>query len=129
MPHPSLAERLFYSVGLGLARLIYRVTSIGQEKLPAGGFLLLPNHITFVDAIVLQLACPRRIRFIIDQSYYENRWLQPFLRLTGCIPISSRRAKAAMRGAGEKIRTGEIVCLFPAGQLSRQGPLRGLRPG
>ncbi len=129
MPHSSLAERLFYSVGLGLARLIYRVTSVGPEKLPAGGFLLLPNHITFVDAIVLQLACPRRIRFLIDQNYYENRWLKPFLRLTGCIPISSRRAKEAMRGAVEKIRAGEVVCLFPEGQLSRKGTLLGLRHG
>ncbi|MEO5722464.1 MAG: AMP-binding protein [Chthoniobacterales bacterium] len=129
MEHSSTAERLLYAVGLGIARLVYRVTAIGREELPRGGFLLLPNHITWVDAIVLQLACPRPIRFIIDEAYYRNRWLNPFLRLAGCIPITSRRAKDAMRGAAEKLRGGEVVCLFPEGELSRSGTLLRLRRG
>ncbi len=111
------------------ARLIYRVKAVGTERLPPGGFLLLPNHITWVDAIVLLLACPRPIRFIIDQEYYANRLLHPILRTVGCIPITSRRARAAMRLAAEKIREGEIVCLFPEGQLSRSGTLLRLRRG
>ncbi len=124
-----LAERALYFFGLVLGRLIYHVTTIGREHLPAGGFLLLPNHITWVDAIILQLACPRRIRFIIDEGYYRNKYLHPVLRVAGCIPISSRRAKDAMRGAAEHIRAGEIVCLFPEGQLSRSGTLLRLRRG
>src|SRR3954471_18133289 len=129
MAHSSFAERALYSVGLGLARLIYRVTATGRETLPAEGFLLLPNHITWVDAIVLQLACPRPIRFVIDDTYYRNKVLHPVLRLAGCIPITSRRAKDAMRGAAERIRAGEIVCLFPEGELSRSGTLLRLRRG
>ncbi len=112
-----------------LARTIYRVTALGAEQLPAGGFLLLPNHITWVDAIVLLLACPRPIRFLIDKEYYENRFLNPVLRTVGCIPISSRRAKDALRLAAERMRAGEIVCLFPEGQLSRTGTLQRLRRG
>lgn len=127
--HSSSAERILYFIGLGIARLIYRVTATGKEQLPSGGFLLLPNHITWVDAIVLQLACPRPIRFIIDESYYRNGFLNPFLRLIGCIPITSRRAKDAMRGAAEKLRAGEVVCLFPEGELSRSGTLLRLRRG
>lgn len=129
MAHASLAERALYFVGLALARVVYRVTASGLDQLPSGGFLLLPNHITWVDAIVLQLACPRPIRFIIDDGYYRNKILHPFLRLAGCIPITSRRAKDAMRGAAERIRAGEIVCLFPEGQLSRSGTLLRLRRG
>src|SRR6187551_1240834 len=106
-PSPPLAERALYFFGLVFGRLIYRVTVTGREHLPAGGFLLLPNHITWVDAIILQLACPRRIRFIIDEGYYRNKYLHPVLRVAGCIPISSRRAKDAMRGAAEHIRAGE----------------------
>ncbi len=112
-----------------LARLIYRVTAIGVERLPAGGFLLLPNHITWVDAIVLLLACPRPIRFLIAQEYYENPILRRVLRTVGCIPITSRRARGAMRLAAERMRAGEIVCLFPEGQLSRTGTLQRLRRG
>lgn len=129
MAHSPLAERVLYFLGLGFARLIYRVTASGRENLPAGGFLLLPNHITWVDAIVLQLACPRPIRFIIDDTYYRHRILHPFLRLTGAIPITSRRAKDAVRAAAERIRAGEVVCLFPEGQLSRSGTLLRLQRG
>lgn len=129
MTHSSFGERVLYFFGLGLARLIYRVTAHGRETLPVGGFLLLPNHITWVDAIVLQLACPRPIRFIVDQTYYRHRLLNPFLRLAGCIPITNRRAKDAIRAAAERIRAGEIVCLFPEGQLSRSGSLLRLRRG
>src|SRR5216684_2654407 len=129
MTRSTGAERGVYFFGLLIARAIYRVTAVGREHLPRGGFLLLPNHISFVDAIVLQLACPRRIRFIVDEEFYRNRFLHYFLRVTGCIPITPRRAKDAMREAAEKIRAGEVVCLFPEGQLSRSGTLLRLRRG
>lgn len=129
MPPISAAERALRFVCLPVARIIYRVKAVGVERLPSGGFLLLPNHITWVDAIVLLIACPRPIRFIIDQEYYENRFLHLILRTVGCIPITARRAKDAMRRAAEKIREGEIVCLFPEGQLSRSGTLQRLRRG
>ena len=129
MPPISAAERALRFFGMPLARTIYRVTAVGTERLPRGGFLLLPNHITWVDAIVLLLACPRPIRFIIDQEYYKNRFLHPVLHAVGCIPITSRRAKEAMRVAAEKIRDGEIVCLFPEGELTRSGTLLRLRRG
>ena len=125
----SAAERVLRFFGLPLIRLVYRVTAVGTERLPRGGCLLLPNHITWVDALILLLASPRPIRFIIDQEYYENRFLHPILRTVGCIPITSRRAKDAMRRAAEKIRDGEIVCLFPEGQLTRSGTLLRLRRG
>ena len=129
MAKSSAFERVLRFFGLGIARLIYRVTATGVEQLPAGGFLLLPNHITWVDAIVLLLASPRPIRFIIDEGVYRNRFLHPVLRAVGCIPITSRKAKDAMREAAAKIRAGEIVCLFPEGELSRSGSLLRLRRG
>src|SRR5450755_982333 len=129
MAHASLAERLLCFVGLGLGRLIYRVAVTGRATLPTTGFLLLPNHITWIDAIVLQIACPRPIRFIVHEEYYRNRFLHPFLRLAGCISIASTRAKDAVRAAAERIRAGEIVCLFPEGELSRSGMLLRLRRG
>src|SRR2546421_9631336 len=95
-------------VGLSFARLIYRVTTTGVERLPEGGFLLLPNHITWVDAIVLSMACPRPIRFIIDEGVYRNPVLNPFLRAVGCIPITGRKAKEGMREAIARIQAGEI---------------------
>src|SRR5213596_3039390 len=103
MATTSAAERALYLVGRLLARCFYRVSALGLENLPNGGFLLLPNHISWVDAIVLQLACPRPIRYVIDQEYYHKRVLHPILRALGCIPISNRHSHAAVRGAAEKI--------------------------
>ena len=110
-------------------RMIYHVRTVGAERLPRGGFLLLPNHITWVDAIILLIACPRPIRFMIAEEFYRNRWLHRLLRSARSIPITSRRAKDAMRVASEMIRDGEIVCVFPEGQLTRSGVLGGLRRG
>ena len=125
----SRTERALYFFGRLLVRCFYRVTAIGLENLPDGGFLLVPNHISWVDALVLQLACPRPIRFVIDQEYYHKPILHPFLRVLGCIPINIRHSHQAVRAAAEKIADGEIVCVFPEGQLERRGTLLRLHRG
>jgi acyl-[acyl-carrier-protein]-phospholipid O-acyltransferase/long-chain-fatty-acid--[acyl-carrier-protein] ligase len=129
MPSLSAGERALRFFAGALVRCIYRVTALGVEHLPQGGFLLLPNHITWVDAIVLQIACPRPICYIIDQEFYHKPLLKPFLRLVRCIPIDTRRSRSAIRAATDKIAEGEVVCLFPEGQLERAGTLLGLRRG
>ncbi|HJX97501.1 MAG TPA: AMP-binding protein [Chthoniobacterales bacterium] len=129
MPHMSAGERALHLFGRPLVRLFYRVNALGLENLPEGGFLLLPNHITWIDALVLQLASPRSIRYIIDQEFYHKPALKPFLRTVGCIPIDQRKARSAIRAATEQIAAGEIVCLFPEGQLTRSGTLLRLRRG
>ncbi|PYL94559.1 MAG: AMP-dependent synthetase [Verrucomicrobia bacterium] len=129
MPHMSAGERALHFVARPLVSFFYRVHALGLEHLPEGGFLLLPNHITWVDAIVLQLACPRPIRYIIDQEFYHKPILRPFLRTVGCIPIDVRHSRSAIRAATEQLAAGEIVCLFPEGQLTRSGTLLRLRRG
>jgi acyl-[acyl-carrier-protein]-phospholipid O-acyltransferase/long-chain-fatty-acid--[acyl-carrier-protein] ligase len=125
----SAAERALYFFGRLLVRCFYRVTALGTDTLPKGGVLLLPNHITWVDAIVLQLVCPRPIRYVIDEEFYRKPILHPFLRLLRCIPIDTRHSHSAIRAATEKIAEGEVVCLFPEGQLERAGTLLRLRRG
>lgn len=124
-----LFESLVRGLGQLLASLLYRVKAFGLEHLPRGGFLLLPNHLTWVDAVVLQLACPRQIRFVVDAEIYKIPTLNPILRAVGCLPISSRRAKDAVEAATEAIQAGEIVCIFPEGELSRSGMLLRLKRG
>ncbi|HET9418060.1 MAG TPA: 1-acyl-sn-glycerol-3-phosphate acyltransferase, partial [Chthoniobacterales bacterium] len=125
----SAVERTLHFVGRPLVRVAYRIATFGFDSLPAGGFLLLPNHITWVDAIVLQAACPRPIRYVIDQEFYHKPMLHPFLRVLGCIPMDIRHPRSAIRAATERIAAGEIVCLFPEGQLERRGVLLRLQRG
>src|SRR5437870_8558469 len=109
MAYMSASERALYFFGRRLARCVYRVTAFGTDNLPEGGCLLLPNHITWVDAIVLQLACPRPIRYIIDEEFYRKPILHPFLRLLGCIPIDVRDSRSAIGGATQQLLAGELV--------------------
>src|SRR6478609_2155419 len=125
----SASERAVYLFGCGLARLVYRVKAIGLENLPSGGFLLVPNHITWVDAIILQLACPRPVRFVIDEEFYRKPVLHPVLRMARAIPIDRRKPREAIRRATAQIEAGQFVCIFPEGQLSRSGTLARLQRG
>jgi len=125
----SAGERVLHILGTSIARCFYRVTAVGLKNLPSGGFLLLPNHISWVDAVLLQVACPRPIRYIIDASIYRTRILHSIFRTLKCIPIDSRHSRNAIREAAERIAQGEIVCLFPEGQLTRSGTLLRLRRG
>src|SRR5207244_9498380 len=104
----SATERALHFFGRPLVKIFYRVHPLGLEHLPKGGFLLLPNHITWVDALVLQLASPRPIRYIIDQEFYHKPLLRPLLRAVGCIPIDARHSRSAIRAATEQLAAGEI---------------------
>ncbi len=122
-------KSLLLKLGSALVRTFYRISTTGLEKLPPGGCLLLPNHVTWVDAVLLQTACPRPIRFLIYEPIYRNPVLNPIFRAMRAIPVTSRRAKEAVKEAAACIRKGEIVCLFPEGELSRSGNLLRLRRG
>jgi acyl-[acyl-carrier-protein]-phospholipid O-acyltransferase/long-chain-fatty-acid--[acyl-carrier-protein] ligase len=118
-------------LALGLvARTFYRVTPIGLDSLPTtGGVLLLPNHISYVDAVILQLACPRPIRFLVYDQIYKARFLNWGLRLLGAIPISPKIARTAIETAVNALARGEVVCLFPEGALTRTAALQKLNRG
>jgi acyl-[acyl-carrier-protein]-phospholipid O-acyltransferase/long-chain-fatty-acid--[acyl-carrier-protein] ligase len=122
-------ESFIRTVGQALASLVYRVKIFWPGRLPEGGCLLLPNHLTWVDAIVLQLACARPIRFIVWEDIYNLRFLNPIFRAVGALPISPKRARDSMRHAAEAIQAGEVVCIFPEGELSRTGQLLRLKRG
>lgn len=117
------------AVGSLLARCIYRVRVHGLDNLPPRGCILLPNHVSYVDAIILQLACPRPIRFLIVDSIYDNPKLNWVFRRVGAFPISPQRAKEAVRKASNLVTAGEIVCVFAEGELTRTGSLLRLKKG
>ena len=113
-----------------LGRTFYRVTPIGLETMPAtGGVLLLPNHISYVDAVILQLACPRPIRFLVYDQIYQHGLLRWGLRLLGAIPISPKKARVGIETAVTALAKGEVVCLFPEGALTRTATLQKLNRG
>jgi acyl-[acyl-carrier-protein]-phospholipid O-acyltransferase / long-chain-fatty-acid--[acyl-carrier-protein] ligase len=125
-----LAAEMVRVVGLAVIRLIYRIRSTGTDAFPEkGGVLLLPNHITWADAFFLTAACPRPVRFIMEGAFMANPLVGAFCKLFNTLPISSENPREAIRTAAEALKAGEVVCIFPEGQLSRTGALQGLKRG
>jgi acyl-[acyl-carrier-protein]-phospholipid O-acyltransferase/long-chain-fatty-acid--[acyl-carrier-protein] ligase len=113
-----------------LARFLYRVIACHADRLPAGGALLVANHLSYVDVVVLQLACPRPIRFVGHEWLLKASWFfRVVYRLTGTIPVSPDNALMTVRRVSEALRRGEYVLLFPEGAISRTGQLMGIRRG
>lgn len=117
-------------IAILVARLLYRVRCSGTEHFPReGGVVLIANHLSYVDVVVLQLACPRPIRFMGYEGLQRHGFFAWCFRLSGCIPISDRQPTEGLKRAVRALRRGEVVCLFPEGQISRTGQLMPVKKG
>lgn len=116
-------------VGL-VAMLFYRFRVIGRENVPEeGGVLLLPNHLSYIDAIIMQMACPRRLRFVAHDQLKHHWFFEWAIRVSGAIVISPRHNLESARRVIKALKAGEAVCLFPEGEISRTGQLMEIRRG
>ena len=107
---------------LSALRAFYRIEKIHPGRMPEkGGLLLTPNHISYIDALVLTAASPRPVRFLMVSHYFDKPLVGRVARLFDTVPISSRRAKDAIQVAAEAVKEGSVVCIFPEGELSRSG--------
>ncbi|HPB30125.1 MAG TPA: acyl-[ACP]--phospholipid O-acyltransferase [Candidatus Sumerlaeota bacterium] len=121
-------------VGLLLMKLGYRIRVEGAEHVPIEGpALLICNHVSWVDAILLMATQQRRIRFIMYREIYEIPLLRPLFRLMGNFPISwqdpPRKMLESLREARAALDDGWLVCIFAEGQLTRTGNLAGFGRG
>lgn len=125
-----LPQDLVRFLTLAAVRVIYKIRSRHVERVPQeGGVLLLPNHVSYVDALVVAAACRRPVRFVMWDVLYKVWWMNGFLRLVGTVPISPSRAKDAIRSVATALKDGEVVCLFPEGQITRHGMINTLHKG
>lgn len=110
-------------------RRFYRIRVEGLQNLPSGGALLACNHVTYIDAILIQAALDRPVRFMAFAGLQKNWWARVAFRIFKVIPIASDQARHGIREAVTAVRAGEIVCIFPEGQLTRTGTLQGIKKG
>jgi acyl-[acyl-carrier-protein]-phospholipid O-acyltransferase/long-chain-fatty-acid--[acyl-carrier-protein] ligase len=111
----------------------YKVRVHQRHNLPeTGAALLAPNHISWIDGLLLIAISPRPIRIVISQDFITNWWTKSLAQVMGAIPIRRRAPKAtrtAIETAREALNNGELVCIFPEGGITRSGQLQAFRPG
>ena len=118
-----------------LVHTVYRMRTRGMENLPEeGAAVLVSNHVSFVDALVIAAACRRPIRFVMDHNYFHLPVLNFFCRTVRAIPIASRKedpkvVEQAFDAVARALEEGSLVCIFPEGRLTPNGDLGPFRPG
>lgn len=112
-----------------LARMLYRVRALGVSNVPAGGAVVISNHISYVDVVALQLACPRPLRFLAFKSPGTGRLLNWIFERAGVITVPPGPSSRWLRSTVQALREGQLVCIFPEGGISRTGQLMAIRRG
>ncbi|MGQ0667964.1 MAG: MFS transporter, partial [Nitrospiraceae bacterium] len=113
---------------------LYRLRIVDQHHVPqSGGALLVPNHMSFVDGLLLMASLDRPIRFVVDAAFATHPLFKWLMTAMNVIPIASaggpRMILRALRSAGQALNEGELVCIFPEGQITRTGTLLPFRRG
>src|ERR1700684_1692672 len=107
-----------------VARLLYRVRVLGESRIPgSGGAVVISNHLSYVDVVVLQLACPRPLRYLAFRGPGTGPLLGWIFRSGGVIEVSPDKPSLWLRKAVRALQQGELICLFPEGEISRTGQL------
>ena len=100
------------------------------ERVPAGGAILVSNHLSYVDVLVLQMACPRPIRFVGHEEFVRRSLLfRMIYALSGTIPVSPTNALETVRRVSQALGRDELVLIFAEGAISRTGQLMKLQRG
>jgi len=118
-----------------LIHSVYRLQKKNLDRLPdTGPALIVCNHISFVDPVVIFAACRQPVRFIMDYRIFRTPVLSFVFRTVRAIPIAPAREdpgmmERAFQEADKALRAGEIVAIFPEGGITRDGELQRFRPG
>ena len=118
-----------------LSHCLYRVSVTGRQHIPEqGAALIVANHVSYVDALILMGTSTRPVRFVMDKSISELPVLKHVFRHAGVIPICSPRKcaetyKRAFEQIEQALDNDEVVCIFPEGRLTSNGELGEFRPG
>jgi 1-acyl-sn-glycerol-3-phosphate acyltransferase len=118
-----------------LVTLLYRFRLGGDRNIPdKGAALLVCNHVSYADALVVSAGVWRPVRFVMDHQIYDIPLLHWIFLTNKTIPIAPRKEDAALLEQAyaeivQALKDGELVCVFPEGGITRDGELKEFRPG
>jgi acyl-[acyl-carrier-protein]-phospholipid O-acyltransferase / long-chain-fatty-acid--[acyl-carrier-protein] ligase len=115
-----------------LSHSFFRIRAVGAENVPFHGpALLVSNHMSHIDGILINACVQRKIRFLIWKPYYEMKAVKWFLQRVGAIPVAHGRRDAieAIRISRQALAEGHVVCIFAEGAVTRTGNMLPFRRG
>lgn len=118
-----------------ITHFTYRLRVTGEENIPReGGLVLVANHVSFADWLVVMAAVKRPVHFVMWYTYFELPVVKFLFRDAGVIPISSARLRPKILDAAFKqikayLEEGDVVCIFPEGQITKNGQMNTFRNG
>ncbi len=118
-----------------LVNTVYRLRTEGLEHIPDEGPVVVAcNHVSFMDALVVIGCCRRPIRFVMDHQIFKIPVLSFVFRTAGAIPIApARENREILEQAYDRVAAyleeGEVVGIFPEGQLTKDGEIGSFKSG
>ena len=127
-----LLELFYRAASRWAMQLLYQPEFRGFEQIPPQGpAILICNHVSYVDGLLIQSAVGRPVRFVIARNIYELPVVHYFMRMARTIPIEATREGVthALEEVSAALRAGELVGIFPEGRLTPTGSLSRFKPG
>jgi 1-acyl-sn-glycerol-3-phosphate acyltransferase len=130
-----LPEFLLRFVAWVLSRTLYRLEVRGHEHIPeTGAAVIVCNHVSFVDFMILAGSVRRPVRFVMDHRIAQTPGVSGLFRQVKAIPIAPAREDGALmerafERMAEELRNGELVCIFPEGKITKTGELNEFKSG
>lgn len=118
-----------------LARLVYRIRITGLENIPKeGAAVLVCNHVSFIDWLILAAAIKRPVRFVMYYKFFEIPLVRYLFQHARAIPIASQQEDSALFNnafdvVSRELRTGELICIFPEGAITADGKVKEFKRG
>jgi acyl-[acyl-carrier-protein]-phospholipid O-acyltransferase/long-chain-fatty-acid--[acyl-carrier-protein] ligase len=117
-----------------LSHTVYRLRVYDRENIPeTGGALLVPNHVSWIDGILVLVASSRPVRMLVYADYTKSRFLRGLAKLFHVIPIKAGEGPKAilssLQTAREAVMNGELVCIFAEGEITRTGQMQPFQRG
>src|SRR5690606_29661239 len=133
--YTQVPEFLLRFLAWVLVHTLYRLKKENVQHIPEhGAALLVCNHVSFADAVVLMAAAPRPVRFVMDHRIFRVPVLSWLFRQARAIPIAPAHEDPAMLvraydTVAEALQDGELVCIFPEGKLTANGQINPFKQG
>ena len=130
-----MPEYIVRLVMLVVTRVVYRLKVRGDEHLPTeGAAILVCNHVSFVDAVILGVCSPRPMVFLMDHRIFKTPGIGWFFRAVKAIPIAPQKEdpeayEQAFERARQVLRDGDLLCLFPEGAITKDGRMQPFKAG